>query len=758
MALGASSTNDGFREFYAPRTTETPKRSQQRSMPQVEHQTSQRPIELHRLHGSANRTKPDSDDQTEAGFSREIRNYKAGDEFVLLWKWVDDFMDKRRAKNNSSKSHNVKKPTSRQPKPSPSSSQEARRIPRPAVTPSPEAVRRQATDREDMREYMAQRHTPWGELFYLYQNWKDQQAKKKADQARQVRREQMSKSQATEHKDEPTRGRSETRRKPPGTTPSPRDQDHAVDSQSGIGRKPVPVHDKKRGEVQKHAVKITQLPAIHKSIHLQHTPSNNYRAKHSPNRGQKDKSNRDTRFSDFLHQQRNAPPSQKPAPSRETQWTYAVPGEDDELVRNSRFSSILDPAKAIKKAKEVEKAKGPVCYICGSFNCPGGYRDNITNLWVCAVCQRAEKIGPAQCSVCGEPNSPGTGYASNGLWMCTACSNPTTPKELPPTPKLSRKDTSRMSKVSGPPIPQGVEKVKRESTEQCECDHPCRPIEIFDKMISICPDCHKRLTPFPVIRSKLALSLNRRDSHASLASQGVPISEYNSDHLYSDDAYETRATTPPSQKPIGLGITIQDSEEEVEEEECRPTPPVKDSKFYRDSAALPAMDYNQSYLRKPGTKHPYAPSPAPTPRKASVSFAQDLPSAKASSTRSKKQRHQQNQSFNPTTYPYPSPPSSPTSLHKPRPASSVYPTDEPTLDFPYPPPPIPQEFVTRPKRSSSVTPGMLSKAALARTELVGPRSQSSPVSTEGGRRVLNRRSSWYDFWKPVFEKTGEKSP
>ena len=687
--------------------------SQQRPMPQLQHQT---PLA--------------SDDQEEAGCFGEIKNYHAGDEFLLLWKWVDDFMDKRRAKKKSSNSHIVNKQTQRQTK------------------PGPEAVSRQATATEDLGEYKAHHHTPWGELYYLYQKWRDQQAKKKTDHTRQ------------------SRGRSTNRSESPRTTSTLSNQDHAADSQPGIGRKPVPIYNKKRGEVQKHTVKISELPPIHNSVHLQHTPSNNYRVKPSPNRGQ---TNRNTRFSDFLHQERSTPPSQRPAPSRETQPTYSAPGQDNDPVRNSRYSSVLDPAKAVRKAKEAEKAKGPKCYICGSSSkdCPGGPRDRITNLWICQACQKAENIGSVVCSLCGEPNSPGTGYASNGLWMCTACSNPTTPKELPPTPKLSRNDTSEKSQASRPPIPRGLDRANRESNEQCECDLPFRPIEGFsNRRISICQNCHKRLTPFPVIRSNSLSSLNQRDSHTSFANQGVPIEEYNSDHLYSDDSYETRATTPPPQWPVGLGIKLLDSSEEEEEEEDeapRPTPPLKDSKFYRESAAFPAMDYNQSYLRKPGTKHPYAPSPVPTPRKASVSFTQDPPRAKHPS---KQHHHQpQKQSFNPTTYPYPSPPSTPESLHKPRPASSVYPADEsPSLsDFPYPPPPIPQAYANRPaQRSSSVSPRVVSKAALARSEMMSPRSYSSSrasVSTEGGSKVLNRRSSWYDFWKPVFEKpAGEKSP
>ena len=713
MAPGASSTNDAIREFYAPRATESPEIPQQQPMPRVQHQTRQRPIELHTMHRSGNRTKPDDDNQKEAGCWGEIKNYKAGDEFHLLWKWVDDFMNKQRAKSHSSKPHNINR--------SVPSSRGTRQAPRP----SSEAVRRQATDREDMREYNAQRHTFWSELLQSYHNWKEQQAKKKADQPRQKGREKTPRNRTTEPGDEATPGRSDYRREPPQTNPSPPEQENPEDPHPGTGRKPKPTYAKKRGEVKQHTVKIAQLPPIHNSVHLHHTPSNNYRANPSPARGQKDGSNRNTRFSDFLHQERNVPPSQEPASSRETQWTYAVPGEGDEQVRNSRFSSVLDPAKAIKKAKETEKAKGPKCYICGSSNCPGGLRDKFSNLWVCEACQKRENMAPVQCSVCGQPNSPNTGYnAANGLWMCSVCRCPTTPKELPPSPNF---DAPR-PKASRPPIPQGMDKPKSKTSENCECNIPCPSIQSSGhKGFPICLECHKRLTPFAVI-------LGQSASHASLVSQSVPIEEYNSDHLYSDDSYETRATTPPPQKPIGLGITFHDSEEEEEEEEeeevFRPTPPLKDSKYYQESPILQPMDYNQSHLHRPGAKHPYAPSPA-------------------------QQRPPRTQPFNPTTYPYPSPPGSSTSLHRPRPASSVYPTDEPTADFPYPPPPIPLKFAKRSQRSSSVSPGTLSKAALARTEPGSPRSQSSPVGAEGGR---NRRSSWYDFWKPVFDPAGEKSP
>ena len=729
MAPGASSTNNSVREFYAPRITEPSTTKQRQSTPRAEHRKPQRPVQLHNSHASPNRTRPDDNDESEIGCLGEIKNYEAGDEFVLLWKWVDDFMDKRRAKQNSSKSYNVNNPTPRQPKPTPSSLREARQIPKPATAPSTEAVRRQTTDKRDLGEYNAQRPTPWGKLLNSYGNWKDQQAKKAADQGRQRTRQEIAGRQASGRRDEPTRGRSPNRREPPQTTLPPPDHDHTP----GIVKKPVPVYNKKRGEVPKHTVNINQVPPIHNSVHLQHTPSNNYRTK--PSAGHKGQSARDTRFSDFLYQERN--PS-----TRETQRTSGAPGRHGEPVRNSRFSSKLDPAKEMRRAKEAERAKGLKCYICSSMNCPGGYRDNITNLWVCAACQQKENIGPKECQICGTPNSPNTTYADScGLWLCSNCRSPTT-EELPPIPKLSPKATSKRN------------------DEYCECDTPCPSIEKFDDRISICPSCEKRLTPFPV----------------------VPLSEYNSDHLYSDDSDETKASTPPAQKPIGLGITFSDPEEEDEEEEeeeeeeegFRPTPPLKDSKYFQESPTLPpssSIDYNQSYLRKPGAKHPYAPSSSSSPASSSTTSTgrNPLPETKTSSfpkptaTTTTKQtlRHQQQQTFNKnhhTRYPYPSPPSSPPTtttttttahLHKPRPASSVYISDEqPTTtttldDFPpYPPlPRIPSQY------------------AAANDRLVGERrrrrlSSSVPAASGSGSGSLNRRSSWYDFWKPVFEKTG----
>ena len=373
-------------------------------MPRVEHP---KPIKVHNSQNVTDRPKKNR-------LLREIEEYKAGDECLLLWKWVDDFVDKWRAKKKSSKSHNVSKSTLRQSKPTPSSSREARRVPKPAMV-SVQAARRQTTSTEDSCEYQAQRRAPWGKLLHLYQNWKDQQAKKHAGRKTQRQGQKIAGNQATEHRHEPTRDRLANQAQPPQTTLSPPNQDCAAEHQPGIARKAVPVYNKKRGEVQKHSVQITQQPPIHNSVHLEHTPSNNYRAKHPES--QKNKSARNTRFSDFLHEERH------PA-SRETRRISNVLVEDDQPVRNSRFSSKLDPAKAVKKAREAEKAKWlKRCYICSSTNGPGGYRDHISRLWLCAACQLKENRGPKQCSCCGTPNSPNTTYADNGLWLCTNVSN-----------------------------------------------------------------------------------------------------------------------------------------------------------------------------------------------------------------------------------------------------------------------------------------------------------------------------------------------
>ena len=404
MAPGASFVNDGIREFYAPRITEPSSTTEPQSMPRVEHPRTQRPTKVHNSQVVADRPKKNR-------LLREIEDYKAGDEFVLFWKWVDDFMDKWRAKKKSSKSH---KSALRQPKLTPFSSHEAGRVLRPAFVSSVEAARRQTTNIESLCEYKAQRHAPWGKLLHLYQDWKDQQAKKKAGQTKQRQCQEIAGGQVTERRYEPSRGHSLNQPEPTPTTSSPLSQGHAAENQPSIAKKVVPAYNKKTGEVQKHAVQITQQPPIHNSVHLEHTLSNNYRTKLSV--GQKNKSSRDTRFSDFLHEERH------PA-SRQTRQTSGVPIEGDEPVRNNRFSSKLDPAKAMKKAKEDEEAKGRKCYICSSTNCPGGYRDHISGLWLCTACQLRENRGPKQCSCCGTPNSPNTTYGENGLWLCTNVSH-----------------------------------------------------------------------------------------------------------------------------------------------------------------------------------------------------------------------------------------------------------------------------------------------------------------------------------------------
>lgn len=404
MAPGASLVNEGIREFYAPRITEHSATMERQSMPRVEHP---KPVKVHNSQTIADRPKKNR-------LLREIEEYKAGDEFVLLWKWVDDLMDKWRAKKNSSKSHNVNKSNLRQPKPIPSSLHEARRVPRPALISSVEAARRHTTGTEDSCEYKAQRRAPWGKLLHLYKNWKDQRAKRHTGRKPQRQGQKIAGGQAVEHIHEPTRDRSPNQAKPSQTTLSAPNPGHAAEYQPGIAKKAVPVYSKKRGEVQKHVVQIIQQPAIHNSVHLEHTPSNNYRTKLSER--QKNKSARETRFSDFLHEERH------PA-SGETRRTSNFPIEDDQPVRNSRFSSKLDPAKTVKKAREAEKAKGHKCYICSATNGPGGYRDHISRLWLCAACQLKENRGPKQCSCCGTPNSPNTTYAENGLWLCTNVSH-----------------------------------------------------------------------------------------------------------------------------------------------------------------------------------------------------------------------------------------------------------------------------------------------------------------------------------------------
>ena len=234
-------------------------------------------------------------------------------------------------------------------------------------------------------------------------------------------------------------------------------------------------------------------------------------------------------------------------------------------------------------------------------------------------------------------------------------------------------------------------------TKHCKCDTPCPPIESFDnERISICPHCRKPPTPFPADPPKSASRLDERSSHSSRLSQGIPISEYNSDHLYSDDSYE------PPQRPVGLGITFRDSKRERR----RNSGPHLRSKTANTIASPSASKLwtitnpTSANLARSTPTHPHQLSQQEeNPQSPPL---QNPPRAIAI------------RKTNPSTRPpyhtrlHPAPQIHATSQG--RPAASTQPTSQPHR-------PIPQRFAVR---SSPVTPGTLSKAALARAGTGGP--------------------------------------
>lgn len=684
--------------------------STQQSTPQVEHQHTQ-PIELNKFHGFVDYGRLEREDQRDVGCF-PLDRLQAGSKSTLMWEWIAKFHERQQAKKkinapgssrsfNTDPAHTDPSCTNRM-----SYTQSATSAERPEIGRAREGAG------QDRRKDQSKRPTLWDELVFMYQRLRDDRAEKDAGVARQNVPREQAKNAVARPTDESSRGRSAVRiaplTQPPLSTAIPR---NPLESHQGVTRKPVPVYSKRRGEVPKHSVKISQLHRVHNSVHLEHSPSKNYRVKDQETNSQKDKLDRHTCFSDFVHASHGSPPphkrqaeAQQPDfhkqhnPIRETQWTFAIPKADDELVRESvRFSSNLDPAKAIKKAKAIQLEKRDrECYICGSFNSPLKYRDKFSGLRICSACETPD---PVECSICGNPNSLETGYSKEGLWLCKGCRSPTEFRKIPPEQRQQR-----------PKFPSPRGRIQTASDGNL-------------------------------------LKLSSGRSHTSLASQGAPISD--------DDTFAKFASPTPSQ---GSGDRKDERAyyQQKSDERRRPTPPPKDN-VYQHQPSFSAFDYSYSHLHPPGTQQPYALSPEPA-SKGNITSAISRPNPTSqkpdqSPRRPSSPHNVPRASFHPST-----PRASNTPLlqiprqhqqHLTRPASSIYPEDmSPVVaDFPYPPPPIPEKYQHRPKRSSSVYQDTIAKAWGAWEP---PASSRAGGGGQGRKGALNRRSSWYDFWKPVF--------
>ena len=766
------STNE-IQEYYTPRPTLYSSASSRRSMSRVEQQYTQRHIQL-------------SDIQTlkEPRSGNKAARPSGRSEHDSFWSWLSGFLDEVKTKASTQVSDNVLRAQGNTSKRSRNS--RAVSYPNPtnsrqnAASSMDSRIREaQQAAREDQLEYEARRYSLWGEIMYIYKSLKEKMAKKKAEAAKQKHREARQKTREEKARIQvalvPDIGLPEEQMTPVRhPTPSPRlplpprlsqqIKDIAPESHLEITRKPVQAFSKTEGEVRKHAVKITHLPPVHNSVHLQQITTNSHGFRKAFENDHKRKSSNVTTFGDFMRKPSepserlarlppHIPHSMAPRGNQRTmaesfrqhnssQWIFTVPGIV-EAARN--FTPILPNADFPEKINKERES-------------------HIT-------------VDPQECILCGTLNSPKTNYNQQGLWLCTACRSPRSAKEVPPPPAIPRGATSaRYQSRSGSSSRKKTLTTKHkkdESTvithEPCEyCNASLTSIKILvHDCIYICQWCNKQLTlpvsePESMRASMKPAPLNSlRIRLPRSSSADSPVSPLTEDPFANFDAemnFTSRRQTPlsPDFKVI---ITQQSSYRHSVDEEVPPIPPLKDDYAYWPpkvpppaiiEAPLlssksfkppkPRSAWSQSTLRD-STRLSYYPDTPTTPK-----VLPQTPKSPIVPQRSRATRAQ-----------IPEPPArssratrkGTTDKGKSRGNERTKSRDTMELrtppgipsDFPFAPPPIPDDTLHKPKRSSSIYPE-------DERYTLPPFEFASRLKS--GRE--KRDTSFYDFWKTILEE------
>lgn len=482
MSRAPAPSTNGIQEFYTPRPTLHSSATSRRPMPRVEQQYTQRHIQL----SDIQKPKELQSGKKAARPSGRSHNHS-------FWSWLSGFLDEVKTKPSTQVSDHVPRAQGNTPRRSHLSQaiSDSDAIHSRHSTASSMDVRireAQQAAREDQLEYEAQHYSLWGEILFIYKSLKVKRAKKKAEVARQKHREARQKTREEKAKVQvalvPEIGLPEEQMAPARhPTPSPQlplpprlsqqIKEIAPETHLEVIRKPVQAFSKTEGEVRKHAVKITHLPPVHNSVHLQQTPANTRDLRKALEIDHKRKSSNITTFGDFIR--KPSEPSERLArlpphiptpvsPQRDrrtmaesfrqrngTQWTFTVPGVDE-----VSYTPVLPNADFPEKINEERESQ-------------------VT-------------VDPQQCILCGSLNSPRTHYNQQGLWLCTACRSPMFAKEVPPAPAIPRKVTSgryqSRSGSSSPKKPVTTRHIKDESAifalESCKyCNASLRPTKIF---------------------------------------------------------------------------------------------------------------------------------------------------------------------------------------------------------------------------------------------------------------------------------------
>ncbi|KAL9632254.1 MAG: hypothetical protein Q9164_005434 [Protoblastenia rupestris] len=385
----------------------------------VEHQTSHRPMQL-RNHEESSRSRSKA--------TVEKDNNKAGSEFDLMWKYIDEFLLLGKSKSskpagNDDRSRPQMRPsynTASRPDPS---RQTSHRSPSRQTGKSREPRQRQA--KVDGRNEDEQRYTFWGELKSLIKSTFNTSSERKAAlatqhecQAREAAKARAEKAATPTPIYDSMRSRFSVRqsqRRSPNSVskPQPAVTRTKLEATPGtypfIDRKPVPTYQKELKSVPKHAVKVTELPRTHDSVHLvRQMPSN---ASKSRPEGFKSsaidkKQGRATRLGDFMVDSAPSPPSKD----------------------NPNFlASSSKPAQ--------------------------------------------RSLDPLQCNVCGAEPGPGFAFSKTNLWLCPSCLDPPSPFEAPPTPKEDRNSRSQRAQSS----------FERSTVGQSTLSRSCSPLSAISR-------------------------------------------------------------------------------------------------------------------------------------------------------------------------------------------------------------------------------------------------------------------------------------
>ncbi len=773
MSRAPPPSTNGIQEYYTPRPTLYSSATSPRSMPRVEQQYTQRHIQLSDIQKSK-----------EPRSGKKAARPSGSSEHGSFWSWLSGFLDEVKTKASTQVSTDVPRAQRNTPR----RSHLCRAVSDPDLISSRHSAtsfkdlrirEAQQAAREDQLEYEAQHYSLWGEIVYIYKSLKEKMAKKRAEVAREKHREARQKTREEkaqiqvalvqdiglpEEQMAPVRHPTPSPNLPLPPRLSQQIKEIAPATHLEITRKPVQAFSKTEGEVRKHAVKITHLPPIHNSVHLQQAPTNRRDVRKALEIDHKRKSSNITTFGDFMR--KPSEPSERlarlpphiptPVAPREnqrtmvesfhqrngTQWTFTVPEIDEVAPNSTPILPNTDLPEKINKEREPQVT-----------------------------------VDPQECILCGTLNSPKTQYNQQGLWLCTACRSPRSPKEVPPAPAISREATSgryqsRSGSYSGGKTLTTKHK-KDESAvftpEPCEYYHAfLTPMKMYDHDLQcICQWCDKQLT-LPVSEPEFMRASMKPSPLRSLrtrlprsSSVDSPVSPLAADPFANFDAEMN--STPSRQTPLTPDfqvITAQQSNyRHSVDDESPPTPPLKDDYTYWPprvpSPAIieapllssksfrppkPQSAWSESTLRDstrlsyyqdtPGTPKvlPQTPRSAIVPQRSRATPAQipeplaNSPRATRKRTTNKGKNRGSGRTQSKEIMELPTPPGIPS-------------------DFPFAPPPIPDDTLHKPKRSSSIYPED-ERYTLPPFEFA--------TRLKSGRE--KRDTSFYDFWKTILEE------